>query len=290
MVGKENLEFWKNAWESAVISAPSKSKRIRSDKEIMEYWNKLSGSYEKETAGENGKRLNEVIHLLETQGMITPESDILDVGCGPGIYTVPLAYKVRTVTALDGAAEMCNVVAGRAKNLKLDNIVLLNSLWEETNFEDEGLKNAFDLVFASLMPGIASYDTLIKFLSASRKYCCLIYFAGGVDDLVRSDLWRIIFQEDFESGGNDIVYPFNILYNLGFYPKIDYLDVSFEKTETVEEAIENLCNYYWLFSDITKEIRNKISAYVLEKADNGIFRQKSKSRLGILTWSVLKNL
>lgn len=229
MVGKENLEFWKNAWESAVISAPSKSKRIRSDKEIMEYWNKLSGSYEKETAGENGKRLNEVIHLLETQGMITPESDILDVGCGPGIYTVPLAYKVRTVTALDGAAEMCNVVAGRAKNLKLDNIVLLNSLWEETNFEDEGLKNAFDLVFASLMPGIASYDTLIKFLSASRKYCCLIYFAGGVDDLVRSDLWRIIFQEDFESGGNDIVYPFNILYNLGFYPKIDYLDVSFEK-------------------------------------------------------------
>lgn len=165
------LDFWKQAWEEAINSSPYVSKRIRDENEAIEFWNKLAPSYGQCSSGKGWEHLEQVIDLLEEEQILTPETDILDVGCGPGVYALPFAKRVRSVTALDGAEEMCKILKEKAKKSGLDNITVLVRMWEKVDLEKEGMAHSFDLVFASMTPAVGDCETLMKLNQASRKFC-----------------------------------------------------------------------------------------------------------------------
>ncbi|NLC40067.1 MAG: class I SAM-dependent methyltransferase [Clostridiaceae bacterium] len=281
-----DLGFWRYAWEKEMRSSAYMGKRIRDQHETSDLWNKMATKYGEEDTNASRNRFQEVVGFLKTQNYIGQESDVLDVGCGNGVYALPFARQVRSVTAIDSAQEMCAVLKKKAEQGGIDNIIVRQCLWEEVDLVKEGMSQAFDLVFASLTPAVCNYETLMKLNEASRKYCCLITYAGKLVDQARHDLWQLIFGESISGRGFDVIYPFNILYNLGYCPKINYFQYEFVREETVEQAIESFCQYFWLFTDITSEVENIISNYVREKAVSGIFRSNNNVRLGIITWHI----
>ena len=287
-------DFWRQAWNEARKSLPYVKRIIRSEKEAREeavdYWNRFAQTYGVYSVEQQKKKIAEIIDLLEREQMLKNDTDLLDVGCGPGNYSLPFAGKVRSVTALDGAGEMCRLLKQKAKEAKLNNINVLNQMWEDVDLEKVGLLHKFDLVFASMTPAICNYETLIKLIQASRKYCCLIWWAGWTyyQDLLMQGLWERFFQEKENYRGFDIIYHYNLLYSMGYCPSMQYKDSEWIEEETLEQAVERLSRFFWLYMDINPEVRDTIAGYVRERSTDGIFRQKNDARVGIITWRVDK--
>ena len=76
-------DFWSEAWEKSRDHSPQR-RRIRQGKEVIEFWNRMAPGYGKHSSGQAQERLQKVLGVLTEEGMLTPETKILDVGCGPG--------------------------------------------------------------------------------------------------------------------------------------------------------------------------------------------------------------
>jgi len=60
-------------------------------------------------------------------GYISPGDIVVDVGCGPGFFTLPLAKAVQTVYATDISNEMLNICRSRAAENNVNNIEFVQS-------------------------------------------------------------------------------------------------------------------------------------------------------------------
>jgi len=56
--------------------------------------------------GKEGLDKDDYISKMLNRIEVKPEWTVLDIGCGPGTLTVPLAKKVKSITALDISSEM----------------------------------------------------------------------------------------------------------------------------------------------------------------------------------------
>ncbi|NMB42325.1 MAG: methyltransferase domain-containing protein [Firmicutes bacterium] len=277
-------DFWSKAWKES--RKLSQQRRIRRGKEAMEYWNKMAPGFGKSSPKQAQERLQKVMGILTAEGMLTPETEVLDVGCGTGRYALPLAGKVRQVVALDGAAEMCRLLKERAAKAGLQNINVLQRMWEDIDLEKEGLDNRFDLVFASMTPAVSDVETLLKLNQASRRHCCFIAWAEGSYSRLRQELLEHVLQENIPERGYYIIYVFNLLYSMGYFPTMRYLHSSGVRKQTEEEAVEGLTRFLWFYMEITPKIEDIVAKFVRERSVGGIVTEESRARLGVMTWRV----
>jgi 2-polyprenyl-3-methyl-5-hydroxy-6-metoxy-1,4-benzoquinol methylase len=56
---------------------------------------------------------------------------VLDLGCGTGLLTIPLAKIAKSVTALDISTEMLHRLRAKAEISNLHNIKYVNSSWQD---------------------------------------------------------------------------------------------------------------------------------------------------------------
>ncbi len=80
---------------------------------------------------------------------IPQNSKIIDVGCGAGFPTLPLAIfrPDLSITALDGTAKRINYVSETARMLELDNVTAIAGRAEEYAHK-EGYRESFDIATA----------------------------------------------------------------------------------------------------------------------------------------------
>ena len=88
------------------------------------------------------------------------EYSILDIGCGEGIITIPLAHKVFKVTAFDLSCKMLDLLKEKAQEERLDNIKYIQGDLTDINLETGG---KYDIVVASrVLDGVRDIETFIK--------------------------------------------------------------------------------------------------------------------------------
>lgn len=281
-------EYWVKAWQDARKNNAAEKHIIRSSSEMIEYWNHFAPKYDQlHSPIKKSPRVQEVINILQQEGFLNPQAKVLDIGCGPGNYSIPLAELCSSVTALDGASEMCRQLKKKVDQLGVRNIKVLNKLWEEIELDEEGMNKEFDLVFASMTEAVSDHATLNAMINASKENCCLVFWAAPGINKARTELWERIFNEpDPGFSMASVIYPFNLLYSLGYYPAIRFFDTEWSNEETLDEAIESLCRMFWLYTEINTEIETIIAQYVKEKAVNNIFVRKTETKLGIVTWQI----
>lgn len=78
--------------------------------------------------GINQKMINKALELLE----LSPEDRVLDLFCGMGNFTLPMATQAAQVTGVEGSAEMVDLARKNATQNNLDNV----SFYEADLFKD----------------------------------------------------------------------------------------------------------------------------------------------------------
>ncbi|NPV28098.1 MAG: class I SAM-dependent methyltransferase [Firmicutes bacterium] len=276
--------FWTETWNEA--HRHSLSARRRPDLNPIEYWNRLAGQVERWTDQANARgRVARVLAWLEQQGVLHPEIEVLDIGAGAGTFTIPLAPQVKKVVALEPALAVLAALQKKVEAEGLTNVQFLDLEWEKIDPVVERLAGKFDLVFASLTPGVRDVETLEKMMACSRRWCFLCDYAGRRSAPGREELWRLLFGEEMPMPGYDIIYPLNYLYASGYCLSFQTWEDDWGDELPVEEAVAGLEEFFRLYTEVTPEIKKTIAGYVEQHAVNGVYREEYRVRLGMILWT-----
>ena len=93
---------------------------------------------------------------------LSKDDVLLDVGCGTGVITIPLSYKVKEIYALDGGSEVTKKLKENTVKNKIVNINIINLAFEKNNFEDNFFDNVLMFAVIQYMNNMVDVEKCIK--------------------------------------------------------------------------------------------------------------------------------
>ena len=277
----DNLEYWKNEW---INVGKDYILNKKTTDESIQIWNESSKTYDESV---NNSRVS-IISRLEEEGYINKDSTILDIGCGTGIYSIPLSYKCKEVHALDFSDGMLDILEKKIDDNHINNIKLIKGDWNSLDLKKDEMYKKYDFVISSLNPGCYNPESLLKINDASKGGCCYIATDGkGKNQMLHKADEIILGERIIQSDISNIIYPFNILYFNDFNPSLFYTSCNWISKNNYEKAISKLINRYKGLRDIDCELESKIRDFVKINMDGDTFIDESENNLGVILWKAL---
>ncbi len=273
-----DFKFWEQAWRTAAKTA-LRSRRHDSQGQVA-FWNERAAEFSSKVLPDTG-RIEEIVSWLESQGVCLEGSTILDIGSGPGAFSLPFAARGAEVVALEPAAAMVAVLEKSLTATKLKgSIRVVRSLWEDTDIEARGWLGKFDLVFASMSPGINSWDTIERALKCSRRHCYFSSFAGERFNSHYRRLWQILYGGGMPPWPADIIYVNQLLLLRGFDVTFHVWNRRRPETLQAEEMVESFKNFFLQYGEEVPHMEAIIQRYVDDNLEDGLFQHEINTRLG----------
>lgn len=194
--------------------------------------------------------------------MVKPGWSVLDIGAGPGNYTVPIAKAVSSVTAVEPAAAMARVLQKNFDTEGLTNTRVIQKLWEDVDVEAD-LGEKFDLVLCSYAFGMADLDEMVdKVLAVAADEVVFVWFAGlQYWDIDGVALWKLLHDKEITPAPKGLPL-YNYLYTRGIYPDVQVVNNSFETYyDSIETALDVYMKRYKVAPDDNQAIA-KLRSYL----------------------------
>lgn len=233
-------------------------------------WNRLARYYDQISKLEAGYTLNQ-LDCLD----ISPEDTILDIGCGPGRISVPVALRAKSVTALDAFNAMLEICAENARSARVNNISTVLIDWKNAVIGENIQKH--DIVIASRSVGLTDPN---KLNAAANKYAVMIGWAP-----VHSPSIGTLFDGVAEactmkfSNENDPIrryifgyqHAFNQVYEMGALPNVRVVKDGFSRHySTRKEAYCDLATLQEFPSEKQRQFENNVDLFLTQEADGSV--------------------
>lgn len=249
----------------------------RLENKINKDWDKAAPGFYKRT------RKDDYQDALFDKLILDKNDTILDVGCGEGSITIPIAKKVKKVIGVDSSPKMLEYLEKRAIENDVENIETILKPIEEITYEDIG---DVDVVVCSRsLNGIIPIDkTLEELNKIANKYVFITIF-GPENKKIEKDFENEIGikTEDFP----DYNYFFNIMFNLGIYANIERFDLNnYREYDSIDEAAGNGKFRTDLYNDNEKELLKEYLKRVLtyNEETEKYYNVKDKSDWILIWW------
>lgn len=266
---------WKDVQAEAILS-----KCRKSNGGLDRYFDNVAQDYLEQVRADEEFYRNIVDHL-EREGFVRKSDDVLDIACGPGTYTLPLAARVRSVAGLDPSEGMLTAMMREAGRMGLSNVRAIRSKWEDYAGDER-----FDLVFTALSPGITGPETFMKMEQYSRRSCCYICFGEGSNNDLSDGLWDLVIGDSRKNRGFNVSYPFNLLCSKGRKPNVRFFEKETPASEPCEDVVKGNVEWLSLFTEMSSEMEKKVREYVMARSRDGFYEHKAKISLAALYWDV----
>jgi len=282
-----DIRFWERLWQDYREASPQRRRRRTKAGGPLNRWNKMAADFARHThRPDHDERRRAVVADLVARGALAPGFRVLDIGAGPGAWARLLAETAAEVTALEPADAMADILEANIREAGAANIRVVRRTWQSVDLDAEGWRGAFDLVFASMSPGIDGPAALYKMMAAGRRWCYLSAFAGRGPRPWHAELWREFFDEPLGSHPSDIVYPFNLVYALGYRPRLEFAFWDRERTWDRDEALRQCTAYIEDYLEPSPEVAARVAAFVDRHMENGTMTRKHRTCHGMMTWNL----
>jgi SAM-dependent methyltransferase len=207
---------------------------------------------------------------------------VLDIGSGPGRLAIPIAKRVKSVTAIDPSRAMLVYLQENMEKGDVKNITCINKRWEDIELGVDIMPH--DVVIAS--GSLVMFDiqeALAKIDAAARRYVYLFTSAGkGMD----KGLWKAIYGEIPSA---DYIYIYNILHDMEIYANVEISDSEFEQRyKSLDDAVNKWKEMYGLPSEKEGELREYLSKMLVKDENDGTLCLKRKSKSAMIWWKKQK--
>ncbi len=213
------------------------------------HWNKRAQTYHKP----EGAPSLYVQKFIE-YAAIEPKDVILDMGCGTGALSIPLAQAGHKVIAADFSQGMLSVLQTECERAGIAVEEKLMSWQDDWPAFGVGEKSV-DVACASRSIITENLQDSLQKISKTARRRCAITLPAGISP--RSDE-RILQAIGLESLlGKDFLYAFMVLTSLGYFPEVRYIPSErYDTYASVEEA----------FASLSKMVED-VAAHRLEQAE-----------------------
>ena len=169
-------------------------------------------------------------------------SSVLDIGAGCGALSIPIALKVKKVTALEPSQWMYKILLKRAKKADIRNIRAFNTGWKGSKLKGSLHQNLkpHDMIVCANLPHTMICD--VKFLryisKLSKKFIVYLQNAGGWNRFYYRELYPMLLKKKY-SNECDYINTYTFLHQQGILANVKifhfYLDQPFEN---FDEALD----------------------------------------------------
>jgi len=220
-------------------------------KDDREFWDRRAPSFAKVAGADTYAET--FLRILNPE----PDWNVLDVGCAAGTLAVPLAARVRSITALDFSPVMIDLLSARCRDAGIANVAPRVASWED-DWRALGL-STHDIAIASRSLAVDDLQAaLTKLNSFARKRVCISCPVGsGPFD-----------RRVFEAVGReckpspDYIYTYNLLYQMGIYANVSFVAKPIRKSfANEEEAFESLS---WMLDEMSGTEESRLRQFVAE--------------------------
>jgi ubiquinone/menaquinone biosynthesis C-methylase UbiE len=258
---------WNLLWNKDVKNLP----KIQNN----EAWDKIAPHFDRWMAYDDYPQM--VVEKINTN----PEYTVLDIGCGNGAVTIPIAKKVKSVTAMDLSSEMIGFLMKNAGKEGLSNINCIHSTWEKAEIDTLG---EFDVVIASRSLGgvLDIKKELNKIDEVAKKYVYITMWgakARGFEKNVNEVIGRQFRKHP------DYMYVVNILYQMGISANVEMLDCKKHPCYADMDEVLNLVK--WRIHDLNEEEEKLLREYLareMVKDENGMLQYLHDKSDWVLIW------
>lgn len=189
---------------------------------------------------------------------------VLDVGAGPGRFTLALAPYVAAVTAVDPSGRMLDICRTQARALGLTNVTCIQGRWEEVDVAPVDV--AFSSYVVTLVPDAARFLAKLDAVATERVF---LYLGAYTADAVMDPLWRH-FHGTPRKPGATYLDAADLLRELGVKPEIEVVEVPTRgRFKTLAEAAKSYCDELCLpdTPEIRKELRGLLAHWLVPRGD-----------------------
>lgn len=226
-----------------------------------DFWDRRARGFHratKDTVGNDPlfQRLREVV---------TPQTDVLDVGAGTGRFALALAPQARQVIAVEPNATMLNYLRQDATEKGIANITYVPSTWQ-----DAPADLSADIVICShvLYPLRDIEAFLAKMRNATRQ-SCYIYMRAIHFDWITNPLWQHFHGSD-RAQPPTYIHALDVMYELGMYADVEIVKMpQTMRYPTVEIVLDELQEQLILPGDTETraELRKLLAGWLVERGD-----------------------
>ncbi len=219
---------------------------------------------------------------LFREGLLTPESSVLDIGSGSGGYALAFAARCAHVTALDMDAASLAVLAANAAQLELGNITCEISMWETY-----APTRSFSFVFSSMCPAICDYDELVRMESLSAHGCGLVAVTRGSYDLHRKKLMQLLDVHPTGGMTTEALWYYEALYCAGRQPNVTSSSFHIAYETPLEDICQRSALYFTIFG-IPAEVSLPIIRHYFESlTKDGMVADETQLNTALISWLVV---
>ena len=295
-----NIKYWSECWKATTSAVQTETDEDKVAERWNQRWEKRPKRPEGSGPGEEMMRRSalETIGFLEENGFEIKGSKILDIGCGPGVLSIPLARLGAEVTSLDISSTSLERVAEMAEKESLDVETMVCSWWS-ADIDELGLRNKYDLVIASRTPSINDAETLEKMMACSKNLCYYSSFLTVGENREHMEILKLLSGEEKEAGERmrhrhhqayTMFFPFMYLYFSGYRPVVK-IDQKEERTEVKwEDAADRAIRFFGHGHDLDDGAKDKIRDYYRDASEEGMYRNSPSGCHGMMIWDVNRRL
>ena len=234
------------------------------------------------------ERVRAVTDFLRRSGQLNPRDRVLDIGCGPGLFSVEFAKYTGHVTGLDLSPAMAGVARDRAKRVGAANTNFLAGDFRQMDLPALGAEEPYDLVVCCLTPAVTNLEQLHKAMALSRGSCLHVTFLDSSDTLeqmLRAKLFPGTPQPSGHWDGRIFCAVFNLLFLEGWFPRTGSFTQTWE--EPVPTRLDALRPYAQRLSCDTldeQEALERILSLLRRQELPATYRRTT--RYGLTLWDV----
>jgi len=250
------------------------------------FWNERSDDFAKDINKKKGrKRTADILGFLEEAGFRTQGAHILDIGCGPGTLSLPLARAGANVTSVDIASGMLDRLKETADREGLP-VKTTECSWWTADIEKLGFRNKFDLVIACMTPAIRDEETLNRMMACSRNYCYYIHLIQRGGGTAHQDILPEIFEMRPRPQSMGLLFPFMYLYINDYRPLIRFRHERWKETVEWTEVADRAIDFLKHIHSCDEATEKKIRKYYKKSAQEMKFRPQPEAYSGMMLWTV----
>ena len=204
---------------------------------------------------------NYIKYILDTNGCELSKTDVLDIGCGTGIWSLALAKSVHSVIGVDISDQMVKYAIENSQKIDVSNTSFICADWKNLLEMEHLCEREFGIVMAHHTPAIETVNDLMIMDNLCSGVC---YYTSFVE--IKSDMlsqFRDCFNIKRSAPVSFIKNALIGLLNNQRYPHIMYEYEEKNRLKSVEEAVKE-------YSELEPSVQSDlIYDFFEDRATNG---------------------
>lgn len=254
-------------------------KTCRTNFSETSYWDKQATIF-----NENASYMQDLTHKQLERIILKPEHSVLEVGAGTGRITLPLAKKVKNVTAVEPSLNMLNILKANSKKENTKNITYVQKAIED--LEPTKVKS-HDIVLASFSLVMADVEEVLMKMNtiASKSVYVFLSASQWLDEEIKN----IIYEKNYSNFIlPDYEYVYYILRDLGITANVDVWGFQYQQRyDNLEDITMKFTKRYNIPVNKQSEVKNFLSKNVVHDNKKEIWFIRNK-KAATIWWTKSK--